>query len=271
MEHRENKVVFSVVTVCYNEEKTIRNTIESVLSQSYPNFEYIICDGGSTDETFRIAQSYQEAFAEKNVPYRVSSQKDGGIYFGMNNGIRQAEGEYLHFLNAGDRYSDDQVLEIAADKMEQAEADIYYGDVFFIERNFGKLLKADLSGLDSGMSICHQGMFIRTSLMKQQPYNTEYRIVADYDFTLDMRNQGKVFSYIDYPIAAYQAGGVSTTQVERIAKEYVAVKKKAGIACDFKTELRNAKKNLRSKLAKEKMPLWLWNFYNRKRGRMEMR
>ena len=81
----EKNVYFSIITVCFNEEKTIGSTIESVLSQSYPFFEYIICDGGSSDRTYEIAQTYQDAFAKKNIRYTVTSQKDGGIYFGMNN------------------------------------------------------------------------------------------------------------------------------------------------------------------------------------------
>lgn len=263
-------VCFSVITVCFNEEKTIGKTIESVLAQSCLDFEYIICDGGSTDQTVRIAESYKEAFAKKNIRYLVSSERDGGIYFGMNKGIQLAQGDYLHFLNAGDRYHDAAVLETVQKEMRDREGDIFYGNVFYVERGFAKLSKGNLASMNDGMSICHQSMFIKTALMKDRPYDTAYRVVADYDFTLAMKHAGKVFQYIDYPIADYRAGGVSTTQVEKIAKEYCEVKKKAGLPCDYNTERKIARRNMLMASIKGNMPKWLWEKYSISKGHIRM-
>lgn len=263
-------VYFSIITVCFNEEDAIGKTIESVLAQSYPYFEYIVCDGGSSDKTFQIVESYKDAFARKNIRYTISSQKDGGIYFGMNNGIDLAQRDYLHFLNAGDLYHDGKVLEIVASGISREEADIYYGDIFVVERGFGKRLVCDASGLDEGMSICHQSMFIKTDLMKQKPYNTDYRIVADYDFTLAMKQSGRKFCHVDCLIADYRAGGVSTTQVDRIAKEYYTIKEKAGLPADHKVERKVARKNKFAADIKAKMPRRLWEKYSISKGHIRV-
>lgn len=97
----KGEILFSIITVCFNEEDTIRKTIESVLNQTFCNYEYIVCDGGSTDGTLKIVESYRAAFENKKIRFIVHSEKDGGIYFGMNIGVRLSNGTYLNFLNCG--------------------------------------------------------------------------------------------------------------------------------------------------------------------------
>ena len=101
----------TIITVSFNEEKNISRTIESVLDQTSCDFEYIICDGKSADKTVEIAESYRARFAEKGVAYFVNSKKDKGIYDGMNNGIELATGDYVYFLNAGDWFYSNDVIE----------------------------------------------------------------------------------------------------------------------------------------------------------------
>ena len=114
-----NEMKISVVTVAFNEEKNIGKTIESVLNQTSNAIEYIICDGKSTDRTVERANSYKERFAKKGIEYIVNSEKDSGIYDGMNKGIDIATGDYIFFLNAGDWFYSDKIIEeISENKKE---------------------------------------------------------------------------------------------------------------------------------------------------------
>ena len=97
-------VRFSIVTPVYNGEAFIARTIQSVLDQTAPPFEYNIVDGGSTDRTVEICNSYQQQFAEKGIRYQVVSERDHGIYDGMNKGIRRSSGDFIGIINADDWY-----------------------------------------------------------------------------------------------------------------------------------------------------------------------
>ena len=101
----------TIVTVCFNEELNISRTIESALNQTSSDFEYIICDGGSKDKTVEIARSYIGAFEKKGVKYIINSEKDKGIYDGLNKGIDLASEQYIYFLNAGDWFCSDNIVE----------------------------------------------------------------------------------------------------------------------------------------------------------------
>lgn len=259
----------TVITVCYNEEDYIRDTIKSVLVQNSLEYEYIICDGGSTDSTLEIAESFKTQFRAKGINYLISSERDGGVYFGMNKGIKMAEGDYLNFLNAGDQYNNSNVLDTVISEIDKKKADIIFGDIVFVERGYGKLITGDEGLLNEGMSICHQSMFIKATLMKEQPYNTNYRIVSDYDFTLRMKKAGKIFYHIDAVIANYRSGGLSTTQVDQIAKEYTDIKRNMGLPYNYKLALKNAKKNLMVDEIKNKIPYCIWSIYNKMKRRTE--
>ena len=171
MEH-EHTFLFSIITVCFNEENNIRKTIESVLNQSFSDYEYIICDGGSTDDTLKIVESYQDAFKKKGIRYLIHSEKDGGIYFGMNIGIALSNGKYLNFMNAADTFHSPTVLQEAARYLQRSDADILYGDAFYIIRHYARLSVSDISRIEKGMPFCHQAMFIKQELLQLHPYDT---------------------------------------------------------------------------------------------------
>lgn len=263
----ESKKVFSVITVCYNEEASIHKTIESVLKQEFDSFEYIICDGGSTDNTLQIAQSYRSAFEKRGIPFAIHSEKDGGIYFGMNNGVHRAEGRYLNFMNAGDELHDEKVLYQMDKVLGKESVDILYGDIIRVERHYGKHVVGNIAGIEQGMSICHQAMFIKAELLREHPYNTDYSVVADYDFTLSMYQKNKRFLHADITVANFRAGGVSTTQVESIAREYEEIKAKAGLNYDYEKKLQSTQIGYEKQKKKEKIPMWIWALYSRLRGR----
>ena len=100
----------SVITVCFNSENEIRETIESVLKQDFTDYEYIVKDGKSQDRTISILHEYEEDFEKKGIVYRIISEKDGSIYRAMNEGIKFSNGEWLNFMNAGDTFANSSVL-----------------------------------------------------------------------------------------------------------------------------------------------------------------
>ena len=105
----------SIVTVCYNAERSIKSTIESVLKQTYTDYEYILIDGKSTDNTYKIVCSYDKKFKNRGVQYRHISEQDQGIFDAMNKGIQMARGRYINFMNADDKFHDSEDTSDRAD------------------------------------------------------------------------------------------------------------------------------------------------------------
>jgi glycosyltransferase involved in cell wall biosynthesis len=253
----------SIVTVCYNEEKNIERTLKSVLSQTFNDFEYIICDGKSKDNTVRIAESYTDAFREKGVSYQVCSEKDGGIYYGMNNGIDRANGEYIYFLNAGDWfYSNDVVEKVCNFITQNKKTDVIYGHIALVERNIVNVLIGNDEYLTQDMSIAHPATFVRTELMKKHKFNTKYRIVADYDFLISRKLEKATFKQIDSIIAYFSIGGVSTVDVRGTLREHFDVCERHGLKINkYKMYFKRYKSAIAYKV-KSIMPQNLWNWWS---------
>ena len=133
-------MLISVITVCFNSEKTIRNTIESVLNQTYDNVEYIVVDGLSEDGTVQIAQEYEQRFADKGYRYKIISEKDNGIYDAMNKGIRTASGEIIGIINSDDWY-EPKALETVANAYKATLFDMFYADLRIIRENGSSFVK----------------------------------------------------------------------------------------------------------------------------------
>lgn len=262
-----NQPMFTIITVCFNEKENIQRTIESVLCQSYEDYEYILCDGGSSDGTLEIAKAYQNDFERKGIRYHIHSEKDGGIYFGMNIGVALSTGMYLNFMNAGDEFHNREVLAEISQHVQESAADILYGDIIKIERGYGKREIGNIQGIKEGMSFCHQAMFIKSELLRLHPYNTRYRIVADYEFTLSMWKQGKKFAHVNVIVANFRAGGISTTDVEKVTEEYCDVKAKANVAFDYQKNLKSAKSDFYKWKIKNNLPKAIWKPYNCVRAR----
>lgn len=254
--------LFSIITVCFNEEKSIRKTIESVLNQSFSDYEYIICDGGSTDDTLNIIESYQDAFKKKGIRYLVHSEKDGGIYFGMNIGVALSTGKYLNFMNAADTFHTSTVLQEAASYLQSGEVDILYGDILRIVRHYSRLEVGDFSLIEKRMPFCHQAMFIKQELLQQHPYDTTYRIAADYEFVLAMWAQKKKFTRADIIVADFSFDGISSTQREQLVEEDAAIALKYNLPFDYDAKLRTARKNSRRDKLRDRCPECLWILFN---------
>ena len=123
MQNLQSNEKISVITICYNAEKTIERTIKSVLNQSYKNLEYIIIDGGSKDNTMKIVKRYKDKISS------VISEPDNGIYDAMNKGVRIATGEWLNMMNAGDCYTNDEVLNLDNLKKHKVEISNMISDI----------------------------------------------------------------------------------------------------------------------------------------------
>ena len=201
------KPKLTVITINYNNSAGLDQTLRSVRQQSNRNFEYLIVDGGSTDDSLSIIQKNLDIIS------RWSSEKDNGEYDGMNKGIRQARGKYLMFLNSGDTFFDENSVNnlLSIDFTE----DFVFGDVCI---DYGYTMKIkkypDTLGywfLYSEM-ICHQVQVIRAQLFhKLGGYNTKIKIVADYDFMIHALVGKKVsYRHVSHTLAIYRWGGKST-------------------------------------------------------------
>ena len=202
---------FSVVTVVFNCEDSIRKTIESVLNQEYAPMEYLIVDGNSSDATVSIAEQYRKAFEEKGVSYRISSEPDSGIYNAMNKGIRAAVGEFVSFLNAGDWYETDALRKIN-DFYNQEPFDLVYGGIHYINPNgtvTNKMSKLDKFPISS-RNWNHPSMFLKREIYCKYLFDEVFRAYADFDLYLKLRKDGTKIRVIDRVITNFMAGGVST-------------------------------------------------------------
>ncbi len=210
-----SKPKITVVTVCYNAVDTIEETILSVLNQTYGNIEYIIIDGGSTDGTVDIIKKYADRLA-----YWVS-EPDRGIYDAMNKGIDAATGDFINFMNAGDRFIDNCILTHVSEYLDPG-SDIVYGDIITESETTQKRLYASpIEKMDVEDPIPHPASFTKRVLLKNNKFDTSFRIAADYDFFYRQYYAKKKFIYIGIPIAYFKEGGISSTAPrERLLENY---------------------------------------------------
>jgi len=202
----------TVITVSYNSEHFIIPTIESILNQKFNDFEYILIDGNSSDQTVEIIKSYAAKFKEKNISYTWISESDEGIYDAMNKGILMARGQWCNFMNTGDSFVSNETLqEIFSTVEDYNNIALLYGDKIFQNKQIESLpLKALTYGMIMGN---HQSMFFNKHILKQELiYDLRYPIYGDYELVNKIfLNFGKTKFYkINVSIANYLGGGVSS-------------------------------------------------------------
>jgi putative colanic acid biosynthesis glycosyltransferase len=199
--------------------KNIETTIASVLNQTYTNIEYILVDGGSTDGTVELIKKHENKIG------RWISQPDKGIYDAMNKGIDLATGEWIIFMNSGDSFNHNSILKEISDDFKK-DYDFIYGDCVVDYEGFKRHKKAgNIANLWRGMIFSHQSVFIKTYLMKQEKYNIENKIGADFEFIFKMYKQGTKFIYVDRKLALVSAGGLSDTdRIESIKSHWNTLK-----------------------------------------------
>jgi glycosyltransferase involved in cell wall biosynthesis len=203
----------SIITVCLNAESTIEKTIKSVLEQDYPNVEYIVIDGASTDNTISLIKKHQSHIS------KVISEPDNGIYSAMNKGIDMATGDFIFFLNANDAFYNEKVISSIFSKFtEDKESEIIYGDIITVDKksntkNINRFSKVSKRFLIRN-TICHQAIFAKTELFRKYGlFNTRYKIAADYDWILRMLITHRIKSrYIQEIISYFSLDGVSAKE-----------------------------------------------------------
>lgn len=202
----KKRVKFSIITVTYNSEKVLEKTILSVINQSCKDYEYIIIDGNSTDNTVAIIRQY-----EKHLTSWLS-ETDNGIYDAMNKGIRLASGRWIIFMNSGDEFADSNVLQSVVDAtLNDDKSDILYGDIG-VRRGDELVLRTSIPPCNKQrMHFCHQAAFTKTILMKEMLFDTRYKMSADLHFFKRCFHGGKCFRYLGAPIAVFDTNGVSNT------------------------------------------------------------
>jgi len=217
----DTKPLISIITVVFNGEKYLEETVVSVLNQTYDNVEYIVIDGGSTDGTVDIIKKYED-----KIDYWVS-ERDGGIYDAMNKGIDIATGKWINFMNVGDSFFDDNVLDVVFAKNNFENIDVIYGNHKVIYPNKTRIAKAgDMRDIWRGSQFCHQSSFISSTLHKSKRYNICNKIGADFEFFYTAYKNGAKFGYIDVVMANYAAGGVSDVKrVESIVERWNVIDK----------------------------------------------
>lgn len=220
-----NNIKVSIITVSYNAEQTIEQTIKSVISQTYKNIEYIIIDGASTDLTCQIISKYQ--------PYinTIISEKDEGLYYAMNKGIGCAKGDIIGILNSDDTYVKDAVSKVV-EYYQKTDADVIYGNALWVEKEkeLGIYKCDNIEDLWYRMAIPHPAAFVKAEVYKKYGvFNTKYKIAADYELMLRFFCKGLHFGHLDNVITYFRRGGtsyqnlkISTEDAREIALYYIS-------------------------------------------------
>lgn len=206
----------SVVTICYNSEKNIEETIKSVLNQSYTDIEYLIQDGKSSDNTTDIIEKY---LSDERISY--VSEPDKGIYNAMNKALDRATGDYIIFMNSGDIFASSEVIQTVVEYINELNGNrpgLVFGNVKrvmpdgdIVETYYGRL--ALLKLLLIGRMPSHQTIFVRLDEMKKYRFDENYKICADYDFFVRayVNRKSLGINYIDELIATVEnIDGVSS-------------------------------------------------------------
>lgn len=205
----------SIITITRNDLKGLRVTAESVRSQTFSDFEWLVIDGASTDGTADYLREHAEWFSY------WCSEPDKGIYNGMNKGIAQAKGEYLLFLNSADALCEaDTLTRVFA---EPIDADVLYGDAWFLFTHKPHELftypdRLSLYYLHKN-SINHQAAFIRRTLLAERGYDESYHIAADWKRFVELNHEGRKFVHLPFAVSLYDAQGISSVNVEDSLKE----------------------------------------------------
>lgn len=203
---------FSVITVCYNAQATLEDTIQSVIAQTYHHVEYIIVDGASKDRTLSIINRYRDRITT------VVSEPDKGLYDAMNKGLRLATGDYVCFLNAGDSFHEDDTLQQMVHTLRELTElpDVLYGETELVdaEGHFVRMRRLQAPehltwrSFRHGMLVCHQAFFAKRTLA--EPYDLSYRFSADFDWCIRIMKKSKVLHNTHLTLIDYLEEGMTT-------------------------------------------------------------
>ena len=222
--------MISIITATFNSAKTLKDTIQSVLRQTNKDFEYLIIDGGSTDETIDIVKSYESEFSGR---LKWVSEKDQGIYDAMNKGIKMASGDVVGILNSDDYFTSDDILQTVDNAFKSHEIDAIYGDIHFIrDGNPQKCIRYYSSRmfrpfwLRFGFMPAHPSFYCKREVFEKAGlYSLDYKIGADYEMMVRLFKRHKIKSlYVNKDFVTMRTGGASNNNVRSrltLIEEYV--------------------------------------------------
>jgi len=239
---------FSIITICLNDEKRIKKTLKSVYSQTCIDYEHIIIDGESCDRTLKVVENMRVKYP-KPTNLIVYSEKDKGVYDAMNKGIDRAKGEYICFMNSGDIFWDEAVLQSVHESILNMQGyDLYYGDAIAVESNgeqafqfrrfickneeeFKKQITSGLYGP------CHQAQFANKRCFKNNLFDLHYPLRAEAKWFIKMYIQGGKIHYLPQIICKYEMGGYShrCSSIEQSDREIEKIKREFGL-CQYEKE-----------------------------------
>lgn len=211
---------FSIITVTFNAASVLEDTIQSVITQTYKNVEYIIVDGDSSDRTLEIANKYKEHI------HCIISEPDKGLYDAMNKGIKMATGDYLCFLNAGDELHEDDTLQLMVHSITGRELpDVIYGETAIVDEEGHFLRMRRLAAPEEltwesfkkGMLVCHQAFFARRTLAPL--YDLSYRFSSDFDWCIKIMKKSRIMHNTHLTLIDYLNDGLTTHNHKASLKE----------------------------------------------------
>lgn len=211
----------SIITVSYNSSKTIKDTLESVYSQTYDDIEYILVDGKSKDTTLEVIKSHESDFVKKGIAYKWVSEKDKGIYDAINKGIRMSTGDVIGVLNSDDYYNDIDVVKGIAEAFKNENIDCVYGNLEYVDPVAKKVTRKWTSRqFESGLfekswTPAHPTFYCKKSLYeKHGVYRTDFEIAADVELMYRFLEKHKIKSkYINRAMVIMRQGGISNNGI----------------------------------------------------------
>jgi glycosyltransferase involved in cell wall biosynthesis len=231
----------SLITVCYNSSKTLKDTIESVIKQSYSNIEYIIIDGNSKDDTLDIIKEYEKLFNERMI---WISESDKGLYDAMNKGIQMATGDVIGFINSDDLFCDYNAIEnIMGVFKKDKTLDSVYADLFYVEQNnTDSIVRRWTTGEQKkfrfGWHPAHPSFYIKKEVYNRYGlFNLNFKLAADFEIMLRFLEKHKISSfYLQESIIKMRLGGATNQSLKNIYNQ--------NLECIMAFRLNNVKLNV---------------------------
>lgn len=221
--------LITVITVCYNAENTIVETLNNILDQDYDNLEMVLIDGNSTDKTMKLVEKNIYKFNEKGINIIWKSERDNGIQDAYNKAMKIAHGEWLIFINSGDKINSTDVFKIFAKQIASNDAEVVYGDIMLQDYRSGETHKrsyAEKLDLNFFMktTLCHQAVFFKKRLFDcYGEYDLSFKIASDFDRLLVFYLRGARFSRIPIVVGFFVNDGVSSTSYKKMYMERMAI------------------------------------------------
>jgi len=216
-----NCPLVTVITVCFNSEESIKDTLQSIALQTYKNVEHLVVDGASTDRTLEIVRAWE------GHPVRLVSEPDEGIYDAMNKGLALASGEVVGFLNSDDFYADSLVLEKISKVFQDESVQASYADLVYVSPDNGRVVrywksKSFVSGdFSRGWCPAHPTFYVRKSVIERLGlFDQSYKLAADVEFMMRYLERGQIrAAYIPHVLVRMRVGGVTNKNWKNIVRQ----------------------------------------------------